>query len=104
MIESFQETLLVVPLHVLMSVGLVVEEGVNYLPLRIGEVDPSGDIFDLALLYTQTKVSGGFRTSNRTAKIRSSFFSLEHPPAFFFLSAFRSLTDERAGMAGVKAK
>ncbi|KAI6234683.1 hypothetical protein M3Y99_00787800 [Aphelenchoides fujianensis] len=52
---SDQETLLVVPLHVLMSVGLVVEEGVNYLPLRVGEVDESGDIFDLALVYTQTK-------------------------------------------------
>ncbi|KAI6187142.1 hypothetical protein M3Y98_00210200 [Aphelenchoides besseyi] len=49
------EVLLVVPIYMLMSVGLVIEEQLNIVPLRIGEVDESADIFDLAVVYTRNK-------------------------------------------------
>uniref|UniRef100_A0A914E8K8 Cerebral cavernous malformations 2 harmonin-homology domain-containing protein n=1 Tax=Acrobeloides nanus TaxID=290746 RepID=A0A914E8K8_9BILA len=49
-----KEKLLIVPLHMLASVGFVKEEALNIVALRIGEIDQNADIYDLALIYTKT--------------------------------------------------
>lgn len=41
----------------LASVGFVKEDALNIVPLKIGEIDGSSDIYDLAVLYTKTPVS-----------------------------------------------
>ncbi|KAH7700609.1 hypothetical protein AAVH_32268, partial [Aphelenchoides avenae] len=38
----------------LASVGFVKEEGLNIVPLKIGEIDGSSDIYDLAVMYTRS--------------------------------------------------
>lgn len=48
---------MIVPLHMLASVGFVKEEALNIVALRIGEIDQNADIYDLALIYTKTSVS-----------------------------------------------
>lgn len=51
-----QEILLVVPIHMVVSVGLVIEEALNIVPLKIGGIDDNVDIFDLAVVYTRDEV------------------------------------------------
>jgi hypothetical protein len=55
MISSInQESLLLVPVHMIASVGYVKEEELNILPLKIGL---NNENFDLAVIYTRTEVS-----------------------------------------------
>jgi hypothetical protein len=69
--SKFQEKLLIVPLHMLASVGFVKEEALNIVALRIGEIDQNADIYDLALIYTKTSVSlfSNFRYFIKSKKI-----------------------------------
>jgi hypothetical protein len=41
----------------IVSVGLVVENDANIVPLKIGGIEDNADIFDLAVIYTQSEVS-----------------------------------------------
>jgi hypothetical protein len=41
----------------IVSVGLVVENDANIVPLKIGGIEDNVDIFDLAVIYTQSEVS-----------------------------------------------
>uniref|UniRef100_A0AC35F2T8 Uncharacterized protein n=1 Tax=Panagrolaimus sp. PS1159 TaxID=55785 RepID=A0AC35F2T8_9BILA len=53
MISSInQESLLLVPVHMIASVGYVKEEELNILPLKIGL---NNENFDLAVIYTRTE-------------------------------------------------
>lgn len=52
---------MVVPLHMLASVGFVKDEGLNIVPLKIGEIDGSSDIYDLAVMYTKSSVRFAIR-------------------------------------------
>jgi len=45
---------LVVPLHMIASVGYVREDALNIVTLRIGEIDGDTDVQDLAVFYTKT--------------------------------------------------
>uniref|UniRef100_A0AC34GWI3 Uncharacterized protein n=1 Tax=Panagrolaimus sp. ES5 TaxID=591445 RepID=A0AC34GWI3_9BILA len=49
-----QEPLLLVPVHMIASVGYVKEEELNIVPLKIGL---NNENFDLAVIYTRTEVS-----------------------------------------------
>jgi hypothetical protein len=42
------------------SVGFVVEEGLNIVPLKIGGIEDNADIFDLAVIYTKSEVRSCF--------------------------------------------
>ncbi|KAI1715701.1 cerebral cavernous malformation protein, harmonin-homology domain-containing protein [Ditylenchus destructor] len=64
-LQDDDNLLLVVPLHMLASVGFVKEEALNIVPLKIGDINSDGhvhassaggsnDIYDLAVLYTRT--------------------------------------------------
>jgi hypothetical protein len=41
----------------IVSVGLVVENSLNIVPLKIGGIEDNDEIFDLAVIYTKTQVS-----------------------------------------------
>lgn len=41
----------------IVSVGLVVENNANIVPLKIGGIEDNADIFDLAVIYTQSEAS-----------------------------------------------
>ncbi|KAI6175700.1 Malcavernin [Aphelenchoides bicaudatus] len=50
-----EEVLLVVPLYMIVSVGFVVEQDSNIVPLKIGAIEDNADIFDLSVIYTKTE-------------------------------------------------
>lgn len=49
----------------IVSVGLVVEEDLNIVPLKIGAIEDNADIFDLAVIYTKSEVSPKHQCSCR---------------------------------------
>ena len=53
----FEELLLSAPVHMIASVGFVKEDGLNILPIKIGEIEGNKDVYDLAVIYCKTSVS-----------------------------------------------
>uniref|UniRef100_A0A914UZW3 Cerebral cavernous malformations 2 harmonin-homology domain-containing protein n=1 Tax=Plectus sambesii TaxID=2011161 RepID=A0A914UZW3_9BILA len=52
--KQSEEILLCAPVHMIASVGFVKEEGLNILPIKIGEIDGSKGVYDLAVIYCKT--------------------------------------------------
>ena len=80
---------LVVPLHMIASVGYVREDSLNIVTLRIGEIDGNADIYDLAIFYTKTAVSLDYVDEFPVDSIKERRFSA-WPKRFVLSSAAAS--------------